>query len=162
MTASAVPRLMFTWVPSGKVKQTPYNISDVSLWLRVKSAVIGRNIESDGGICLSADFLLSRRRVLAFLTLRPLFCIHLAILRLFTCCSHWNARKHAVGSWFSACRNMFHTLLYRSAANIFWGFNNVAAKVTSIMIKKKAASRTRLRLIINRRYAAPLSATYLP
>ena len=26
----------------------------------------------------------------------------------------------------------------------FWGFNNVAAKVTSIMIKKKAASRTRL------------------
>ena len=31
----------------------------------------------------------------------------------------------------------------------FWGFNNVAAKVTSIMIKKKAASRIRLRLFIS-------------
>ena len=79
--------------------------------------------EENSCICLNMQLIaiLSRIgvRILAFLTLRPLFRIHLAILRLFTCCSHWNARKHTVGSWFSACRNMFHTLLYRSAANIF-------------------------------------------
>ena len=123
MTACALPRFMFTWVPSGNVRLTPESMSQDSDRGAGLSVAIGRNRlpeSSDKGdigppmpSCRQ-----SRRRFLASFTDSPLFSIHRFILPCLTLHLFRKEVRVAVGLWDSSFKNAFHTLSYRFAAVI--------------------------------------------
>ena len=123
MTACALPRFMFTWVPSGNVRLTPESMSQDSDRGAGLSVAIGRNRlpeSSDKGDIGSPmpSCRQSRRRFLASFTDSPLFSIHRFILPCLTLHLFRKEVRVAVGLWDSSFKNAFHTLSYRFAAVI--------------------------------------------
>lgn len=123
MTACALPRFMFTWVPSGNVRLTPESMSQESDRGAGLSVAIGRNRlpeSSDKGDIGSPmpSCRQSRRRFLAFFTDSPWFSIHRFILPCLTLHLFRKEVRVAVGLWDSSFKNAFHTLSYRFAAVI--------------------------------------------
>lgn len=123
MTACALPRFMFTWVPSGNVRLTPESMSQDSDRGAGLSVAIGRNrlpeSSDKGGIgSPMPSCRQSRRRFLASFTDSPLFSIHRFILPCLTLHLFRKEVRVAVGLWDSSFKNAFHTLSYRFAAVI--------------------------------------------
>ena len=123
MTACALPRFMFTWVPSGNVRLTPESMSQDSDRGAGLSVAIGRNrlpeSSDKGGIgSPMPSCRQSRRRFLASFTDSPLFSIHRFILPCLTLHLFRKKVRVAVGLWDSSFKNAFHTLSYRFAAVI--------------------------------------------
>ena len=123
MTACALPRFMFTWVPSGNVRLTPESMSQDSDRGAGLSVAIGRNrlpeSSDKGGIgSPMPSCRQSRRRFLASFTDSPLFSIHRFILPCLTLHLFRKEVRVAVGLWDSSFKNAFHTLSYRIAAII--------------------------------------------
>ena len=123
MTACALPRFMFTWVPSGNVRLTPESMSQDSDRGAGLSVAIGRNrlpeSSDKGGIgSPMPSCRQSRRRFLASFTDSPLFSIHRFILPCLTLHLFRKEVRVAVGLWDSSFKNAFHTLSYRFAAII--------------------------------------------
>ena len=123
MTACALPRFMFTWVPSGNVRLTPESMSQESDRGAGLSVAIGRNrlpeSSDKGGIgSPMPSCRQSRRRFLASFTDSPLFSIHRFILPCLTLHLFRKEVRVAVGLWDSSFKNAFHTLSYRFAAVI--------------------------------------------
>ena len=115
MTACALPRFMFTWVPSGNVRLTPESMSQDSDRGAGLSVAIGRNrlpeSSDKGGIgSPMPSCRQSRRRFLASFTDSPLFSIHRFILPCLTLHLFRKEVRVAVGLWDSSFKNAFHTL----------------------------------------------------